>query len=44
MKVVAPSKKNEKNTPLSFTMLINRFEGSCGTFEEGKKTHCHQQH
>jgi hypothetical protein len=28
----------KKNTPLSFTMLINRFKGSCGTFGEEKKT------
>jgi hypothetical protein len=24
--------------------FINRFGGSCGTFGEEKKTHCHQQH
>jgi hypothetical protein len=37
-KVVAPLKKNEKKNPLlSPTMLINRFEGSCGTFGEEKK-------
>jgi hypothetical protein len=37
MKVVAPSKKNEKNPPLLSTTLINRFEGNCDTFgKEGK--------
>jgi hypothetical protein len=25
-------------------MLINSFEGSCGTFGEGKKIHCCLQH
>jgi hypothetical protein len=34
---VAPLKKNEKNPLLSPTMLINRFERSCGTFGEEKK-------
>jgi hypothetical protein len=38
MKVVAPSKKNEKNLPLLSMMFINRFEGSCGTFQEEKKS------
>jgi len=37
MKVVAPLKKNEKNLPLLSMTLINRFEGSCGSFTEGKK-------
>jgi hypothetical protein len=37
MKIVAPLKKNEKNSPLSSKTLINRFEGSCGTFEKEKK-------
>jgi len=37
MKVVAPLKNNEKNPPLLSTMLIKRFEGSCGTFGEGEK-------
>jgi hypothetical protein len=27
----------KKNPPLLFTMLINRFEGSCGTFGGEKK-------
>jgi hypothetical protein len=27
----------KKNPPLLSTMLINGFEGSCGTFGEGKK-------
>jgi hypothetical protein len=27
----------EGNPPLLSMMLVNRFEGSCGTFGEGKK-------
>jgi hypothetical protein len=27
----------KNNLPLSSTTLINRFEGSCGTFGEGKQ-------
>jgi hypothetical protein len=34
---MAPLKKNEKKPSLLSTMLINRFDGSCGTFGEGKK-------
>jgi hypothetical protein len=34
----------KKNPPLLSTMLIIGFEGICGTFGEGKKNHCHQQH
>jgi hypothetical protein len=36
---VAPLKKNEnkKWPPLLSETLINRFEGSCGTFEKEKK-------
>jgi hypothetical protein len=34
---VAPLKKNEENPPLLFMTLINRFQGGCGTFGEGKK-------
>ncbi len=41
---MAPSKKNEKNPPLSSTMFINWFEGSYGTFGEEKNIHYHQQH
>jgi hypothetical protein len=37
MKVLAPSKKNEKNPPLLSTTLIIRFEGNCGTFGKEKK-------
>jgi hypothetical protein len=29
--------KMKKNSPLLSTMFKNRFEGSCGTFGEGKK-------
>jgi hypothetical protein len=35
-KVVTPSKNNEKNPPL-LSILIKRFEGSCGTFGDGEK-------
>jgi len=31
-KVMAPSMKNEKKTPLLPTTFINRFERNCGTF------------
>jgi hypothetical protein len=35
--------KKKKTPPLSSLTLINRFEGSCGKFGEGKrKTHYHQ--
>jgi len=34
---MAPLKKNEKKPSLLSTMLINRFDRSCGTFGEGKK-------
>jgi hypothetical protein len=37
MKVVVASKKNEKKSPMLSMMLINRFEGNCGTFGEEKK-------
>jgi hypothetical protein len=37
MKVVTPSKKNEKNPPLLSTTLINRFEGKCDTFGKEEK-------
>jgi hypothetical protein len=38
MKIMAPSKKNEKNPPLLSMVLINSCEGNCGTFgvEENK--------
>jgi len=37
MKVVAPSKNNEKkNSPLLYMTLINRFEESCDTFAKDK--------
>jgi hypothetical protein len=36
-KVVPPLKIKKLNPPLSSTTLINRFEGSCGTFGNGKK-------
>jgi hypothetical protein len=36
MKVVVASKKNEKKSPMLSMMLINRFEGNCGTFGEEK--------
>jgi hypothetical protein len=33
----------KKKTPLLPTIIINRFEKSCGPLEEGEeKTHCHQ--
>jgi hypothetical protein len=35
MKVVTPSKMNEKKSPMLSMMLINRFEGTCATFGEG---------
>jgi hypothetical protein len=39
MKVVPPSKKNEKKSPIVLsTMLINRFGGSYGTLDKEKKT------
>jgi len=36
MKVVVASRKNEKKSPMLSMMLINRFEGNCGTFGEEK--------
>jgi hypothetical protein len=39
MKVVPPSKKNEKKSPIVLsTKLINRFEGNYGTLDREKKT------
>jgi hypothetical protein len=44
MIVVASSKKNKKNQPPLLSMtLTNRFEGSCGTLERKRKTHCCQR-
>jgi hypothetical protein len=34
---VSPLKNNEKRIRLSSRIVINRFEGSCGTFGEGKQ-------
>jgi hypothetical protein len=37
MKVVAPLKNNEKQSPLLSTTFINRFERSCATFGNENK-------
>jgi len=37
MKVVTPSKKKEKKSPMLAITFINKFEGSGGIFGKGEK-------